>query len=261
MSYRAVDEAFWTDPKVRSLTQQEKFLFLYFITNPHASFSGLYYLPIPTVIFETGLLETAVREGINTLSVGSMVLHDEPNSLFWVVNMARFNVLSKPQRDGIARHFGTLQKSFLLDLFEKRYPSMVRSKYPSHTLSIPTDTLSIPPDNPTDISFLKEKKRKEKDTLPPTLPSVGFVFPESLKTPEFEAAWKNWESYRKEMKKPLKEPTTKAQLAKCAKIGPEAAVRLLEKSIFNGWQGLFPGKDEEPEPAVDDQLRAAGYIK
>lgn len=152
MSYRPVDEVFWTDPKVRALSVEEKFLFLYFITNPQASFSGVYYLPFPTVLFETGMAEIPIREGINTLSVGYMVLHDEANSMFWVVNMAKFQATSKPQQEGVRKHFKTLQKSPLLRMFAEKYPDIID---PS---SYPPDTLPIPSPVPTDT------KERERDT-------------------------------------------------------------------------------------------------
>nr|WP_024308529.1 hypothetical protein [Pseudomonas sp. P818] len=52
------------------------------------------------------------------------------------------------------------------------------------------------------------------------------------------SVWARWVKCRKELGKPLKETTCEAQahmLADCA--NPDA---VLEKSIANGWQGLFP---------------------
>ena len=135
MSYRPVDEAFWTDPKVRSLSSNEKLLFLYFITNPHASFTGLYYLPLPALLFETGFTEKDFRKGMDTLSNGYQVLHDEPNSLFWVVKMAKFQVQSEKQIAGVRKHIATLQKSHLIARFAERYPTFIDpAEYPIDTL-------------------------------------------------------------------------------------------------------------------------------
>ena len=162
MSYRPVDEAFWTDPKVRGLSSNEKLLFLYFITNPHASFTGLYYLPLPTLFFETGFSEKDFRKGMDTLSNGYQVLHDEPNSLFWVVKMAKFQVQSDKQIAGVRKHVATLQKSYLIAKFAERYPTFIDpSGYPIDTLcngyQYPTDT--------TDRD--RETKQKEKQTKKP----------------------------------------------------------------------------------------------
>ncbi len=46
---------FWTDAKVRCLSPEEKLIFLYLVTNPHAHLSGLYYLPLALVEDETGI--------------------------------------------------------------------------------------------------------------------------------------------------------------------------------------------------------------
>lgn len=169
MSYRSVDEAFWTDPKVRALSSRDKMLFLYFITNPHASFSGVYYLPMPTVIFETAMDEKELRYGIHTLSVGYLVLHDEPNSMFWVVNMAKFQATSDKQQQGVRNHFKSLQKSPLLRMFAEKYPHII------DPAGYPTDTLSIGYPYPTDTQNLKGEQRETK-YIPADLATAEDIF-------------------------------------------------------------------------------------
>ena len=66
-----------------------------------------------------------------------------------------------------------------------------------------------------------------------------YEFPENLKVPEFEKAWSDWESFRKELKHKLTASTRKRQLAMLSKFGPTIAIQMIEQSITNGWQGLF----------------------
>lgn len=55
----------------------------------------------------------------------------------------------------------------------------------------------------------------------------------------FSKAWQSWIDYRKELKKPLKDATVKAQWNEFKKWGEAGAIASIEQSIKNGWQGLF----------------------
>lgn len=81
----------------------------------------------------------------------------------------------------------------------------------------------------------------------------GFVIPESLASSQvFVKAWKSWIEFRKQIKKPLKSAlSTEKQLAMLAEIGPSEAAKCIEKSIQNGWQGLFPAESSKKKCAGD----------
>jgi hypothetical protein len=55
----------------------------------------------------------------------------------------------------------------------------------------------------------------------------------------FSEAWASWIEYRKEMKKPLKPTTVKAQWKELVKWGEQKSIEAIEQSIKMGWQGLF----------------------
>ena len=68
---------------------------------------------------------------------------------------------------------------------------------------------------------------------------VAFEFQESLKTPEFLKAWRDWEQHRRETKKPLTPMAIKKQSDMLATIGPVRATAAINYSIANGYQGIF----------------------
>lgn len=153
MSYKPVNEAFWTDPKVRNLSLKNKLLFLYFITNPHAHYCGLYYLPEPMILFETGMSQIEYQEGIDTLSIGYQVLIDQVNSIVWVVNMGKFQLSSQQQITGAIKHIKELQKTYLKQKFVEKYPKFENE----------IDTLSIPYAYPIDTLSIQEKEKEEEE--------------------------------------------------------------------------------------------------
>jgi len=68
--------------------------------------------------------------------------------------------------------------------------------------------------------------------------------PESLaSSPAFQSAWKDWLAYRRERRKALTPKTAERQLSKLAKWGADKSIRAIERSIENGWAGIFDPDD------------------
>jgi len=129
--YRTIDAKFWTDPKVRQLSTTNKLLFLYFITSPHAHFSGLYYMPNTTVSHETGIRLADVGKGIDTLSGVEIVMADTLSELIWVVNMYRYQSHSETLLKNIGKHLGDLHNSALIGAFLDHYSDLeIPYRYP-----------------------------------------------------------------------------------------------------------------------------------
>ena len=63
--------------------------------------------------------------------------------------------------------------------------------------------------------------------------------PGELDTEPFRAAWSDWLTHRKQIKKPVTELAANKQLKALAKRGTNDAIRAIEHSIANGWQGIF----------------------
>ncbi len=52
---RSVDTRFWSDVWVRKLNALDRYVFLYFLTNEHSSWCGVYEVDLSMVAFETGV--------------------------------------------------------------------------------------------------------------------------------------------------------------------------------------------------------------
>lgn len=55
------------------------------------------------------------------------------------------------------------------------------------------------------------------------------------------AVWDRWQDYRRSVKRPLKQASIPAAQKKLAAFGDDQSA-VVEQSIANGWQGLFPVK-------------------
>jgi hypothetical protein len=164
MAYRTVHERFWRDPKVIKLSLKEKLLFLYFITSSDAHYSGLYYCPIQIIQIQTGMSEKDVMQSIDTLSIQHMIEYDMGTNEVFVVNMAKFQVVSDTQIKGVANHFkDSIQSQVLKQNFMKKYdtlsiPYQIGISYPIDTTETDTDT-----ERDTERETKPETKTAEKD--------------------------------------------------------------------------------------------------
>lgn len=64
---------------------------------------------------------------------------------------------------------------------------------------------------------------------------------------EFKKAWAEWIDYRKEMKKPLKPKSIKAQWKQFVLWGEAGCIESIAQSIRSGWQGLFPPRQNNQQ--------------
>jgi hypothetical protein len=105
----------------------------------------------------------------------------------------------------------------------------------THKLLSSVSTLS--PQSPPRIEG--EEKREVPGLDVPAGMSTN-IPQELLSKPGFQKAWHEWLSFLKEIRKPLRPSTAKRQLAFLLQQSDPVAV--IEQSIQNGWQGLFPLK-------------------
>lgn len=127
MAYKSIHETFWTDPVMKKeLKPLERYLFSYFITNPHSHFSGIYYLAKATILDETGISPKELDCGMHILIDRGILLFDETKEIVFVVNMLKYQVKNakpnKLQMKGIWSHLENLHNSCLINNFQKQWP-------------------------------------------------------------------------------------------------------------------------------------------
>lgn len=86
-SYRTVHSTFWTGDtgrQIRKAGAEVQLLALYVLTSPHSNMIGLYHLPLAYIAADTGLSPTAVRDGLEALSVAQFVVYDSDAECIWV---------------------------------------------------------------------------------------------------------------------------------------------------------------------------------
>jgi hypothetical protein len=95
--YRQVFTEFWRDAFVLRLTPEEKFFFLYLMTNSATRQCGIFELPIQIMCLETGYNEDTVRKLIKRFcEYGKMTISEETQEIA-LKNWAKYNFNSSPK--------------------------------------------------------------------------------------------------------------------------------------------------------------------
>jgi hypothetical protein len=69
-------------------------------------------------------------------------------------------------------------------------------------------------------------------------------------------AWERYKAFRKAIKKPIKEVSENAAKLKLSRFGADQDA-VVQQSIANGWQGLFPLKTQKSEKPVKTDAQVA----
>lgn len=109
---------------------------------------------------------------------------------------------------------------------------------------------------PQELRSLAKAALREADRLEGVDASTLDI-PPVLQTEEFMTAWGEWIKYRKERRLSTRPTTTRRQLAFLAGLGADGAVASINRSITNGWQGLFEAPGNRNRINVDDFARIA----
>ena len=203
-SYAQVYRSFWTDAKVdENFTSEDKFFYLYLITNPHTSICGCYDLTVKQMVYETGLPKEKIEELIDRMENEHDVMrYSRENREVLLLNWHKYNWSSSEKTiAGILSASEKVKtqayKEYIIALAngEEAYKPDVEQKkphgYPMDTPSIPhpypiistvtvidTDTVSV-----SDTVSVNQEVEKEKDIEREKEEHAEKVIPISQKKP------------------------------------------------------------------------------
>jgi len=91
--YRQIHIEFWQDGFVLDLTPEEKYFYLYLMTNSKTSQCGIYELPYRIMETETGYNRETVEKLIRRFEDYGKVRYDESTKEIMIMNWARYNFI------------------------------------------------------------------------------------------------------------------------------------------------------------------------
>lgn len=95
--YRQIHIEFWQDGFVLDLTPEEKYFYLYLMTNSKTTQCGIYELPKRIIETETGYNRETVDKLLQRFTDYGKIIYHEPTKEIMILNWIKFNWINSPK--------------------------------------------------------------------------------------------------------------------------------------------------------------------
>lgn len=148
--YRNIQMAFWTDSKViDDFTPEDKFFYLYLLTNPHTNLCGAYEISVKQMSDETGYSRDTIEKLLKRFAeVHKVAYYSQDTKELLVINWHKYNwTNSEKFRKPLLKEINSVKndnfKNYLLDLFNGTDTVSIPYPYGSDTTVTVTDTVTV----------------------------------------------------------------------------------------------------------------------
>lgn len=187
---RIVDTGFWSDEKVLNFSPEDKYFWLFLLTNEYTSQLGIYYLPIKKAAFDLGYSVDTVETLLERFEVDyQLIRFSEETSEVAIKNYLIYSIVKggKPVLDCLMKEQMTVKDKSLVKFV---YHHLKNKEVSNETVALFLDMLSKElNDNDNDneriahesyhessTNRLEEpktkKEKQERNIIPPTLEMV-----------------------------------------------------------------------------------------
>lgn len=145
--YRNIQMAFWTDIKVvDDFTPEDKFFYLYLLSNPHTNLCGCYEISVKQMADETGYSRDTIEKLLKRFAeVHKVAYYSQDTKELLVLNWHKYNwTASEKFRKPLLKEINSVKndnfKGYLLDLFSGTDTVSIPYPYGSDTTVTVSDT-------------------------------------------------------------------------------------------------------------------------
>lgn len=165
--YRHIHIDYWQDGFVLDLTPEEKYFYIYLMTNSKTSQCGIYELPKRIIETETGYNRETVEKLIKRFEDYKKVVYCEDSKEIFLINWIKHNKVVSPKvKKCIEKELSNVKSKELIDLFLKECDRYGYSIDTHNIKSITTmDRVSIPiaeVDSNYNDHYGEKEKEKQK---------------------------------------------------------------------------------------------------
>lgn len=175
MALRSIDQRFWTDPYVESLSATEKLVYIHLFSSAHTNLVGVFQASRRMIAFQTACPEPAVEAALERFRRDGKALID--GSEVWLASYIRHQCTSSPKMLAAMRgQLAKVESDAIRKAILGRYPHIMEAPGPRPPVQrCLLDTVSV----------LSRYKREEKEKI-----SAGAAPVEGapVKTPESSPA-------------------------------------------------------------------------
>lgn len=161
--YRHVQTSFWSDPKVsEEMTPEDKFFYLYLLTNEHTHQIGVYRITRKQIAFELGYSIESIKALLDRfIKHHKLVIYNEKTREICILNWGKYNLKKggKPIEDCIKKELEVIEDlSLVQKVLERTENEELACKISIYAGFDDTSTI-----RPTIRGQKENKKEKEKE--------------------------------------------------------------------------------------------------
>lgn len=238
--YRNISIGFWADAKVyEDLDIEERYLFLYLLTNTHTNLCGCYEVGVRQAMNETGMTKASFQKSMNALDhKHNMIRYNSDNNEVLILHWNKYNWSRSEKLIGaVKKEIANVKtesfKRYLYDLIDRDTP-MDRG----------TDLESTPTDTTVTVTVTDTVSVTDTDTVTDTVQNTVSKN-KYADDPRLDDAIKDFIDHRKKLKKPMTDRAIDLFINRLNKItiDPDEQVSLINTAIERGWQTVYEPKE------------------
>tara|TARA_R100000654_G_scaffold21267_5_gene42916 strand:+ start:9971 stop:10765 length:795 start_codon:yes stop_codon:yes gene_type:complete len=151
--YRQLHTTFWNDPLILDLTPEQKYFYIYLLTNPNVKQCGIYEISLRQITYHTGYNKETIEKLLDMfVNLNKIVISKKTNEIA-LINFLKYNYSSSP----------TIKKCIEKDLDEVKNKELIKYIYSIDSLDI-----EYVGNNKNNNNNNKKEKNNNKNELPNT---------------------------------------------------------------------------------------------
>lgn len=116
--YRQVHVSFWQDGFVQDLSPEERYFYIYLMTNTKTNQCGVYELPIKNIIYETGISEERIIELLGRFTDWDKILYSFETKEIIMLNWVKYNPINNDNlQKCVKKELENVKNSEFLEIF------------------------------------------------------------------------------------------------------------------------------------------------
>ena len=232
-TYRNIHTSFWQDTFVLDLTPEEKYFYLYLMTNSKTTQCGVYELPKKVMELETGYNRETVDKLLDRFIEYKRVQYSEETKEILLINWHKYNSSKSPK---------------VKACIEKEVSEI--KHFPFKRYCIDTLYIDLGEEEEKEEEQEQEKEEEQEQAIKPKKSDIFSDVPVDL----LELI-KEFAQFRKEIKKPMTKRAITLLLGKLQDMtGGDVSEceKILNQSIMNGWSSVYEIKQDKKEKSFLD---------
>ena len=149
--YRQIHTTFWNDPLILDLTPEQKYFYIYLLTNPNVTQCGIYEISIRQISYHTGYNNDTISNLLEFFEKMSKIVYSKETNEIAVVNFLKYNYSASP----------TVRKCIEKDLENVKNKDLIKSMMIAQYLYT-KDSVSIEYGDKNKKKEEEEKKENNK---------------------------------------------------------------------------------------------------